>query len=372
MPHIDLPTRDEIEAIASERNDACVSIYVSTTPVTQAAQIDRIELKNLGREAIRQLEAADIEKRRLWPIEAALDEVIADDGFWAFQAHSLALFLTPERMRAFRLPNRLESRVEVSDRFHLKPLLRAVTFPQNAWVLAIGMGAVRLVEVTADLAPSEVKVPGLPKDMAAALGRRGHGERTGVGESGEATSEHALLVRYARTVDRALRPVLAGRDIPLIVAAAEPLASVYRAVSTYGPTAAEVIPGSADQKSDAALADAARGVLDRIYAAELEGLAGLYAERVGQGRATADVAQAARAATMGAIDTLVVDMDESLPGFVDADGGVTFSAENDAKSYGVVDEITRRALLTGARVVSGRAGDIPGGGALAAILRYAV
>jgi hypothetical protein len=37
-----------------------------------------------------------------------------------------------------------------------------------------------------------------------------------------------------------------------------------------------------------------------------------------------------------------------------------------------VDEIASRALKSGARVVSARRDDVPGGGALAAILRYAV
>jgi hypothetical protein len=41
-------------------------------------------------------------------------------------------------------------------------------------------------------------------------------------------------------------------------------------------------------------------------------------------------------------------------------------------NYSITDEITRRALASGARVVSARAGDIPGGRSLAAILRYPV
>jgi hypothetical protein len=38
----------------------------------------------------------------------------------------------------------------------------------------------------------------------------------------------------------------------------------------------------------------------------------------------------------------------------------------------VVDEIARRALLTGARVLGVRKDDLPGGTPLAAILRYAL
>jgi hypothetical protein len=168
--HVDLPTRSEILAIASARSEPSVTIYLATTPLTEAAQADRIALKNLGREAIAQLEAAGTDKRSIWPIEAALEEVGSDDEFWAHQANSLALFITPDSLRTFRLPSRLTSAVHVSDRFHIKPLLRAVTFGQDAYVLAIGRGAVRLIEVSGDLPPHKVPVPGLPRDMGDAIG----------------------------------------------------------------------------------------------------------------------------------------------------------------------------------------------------------
>lgn len=145
--------------------------------------------------------------------------------------------------------------VEVSDRAHLKPLLRAVTFPQHAWVLAISIGACRLVEVSADLPPHEVSVPGLPRDFGAALGKRSHLEQGAMGRS-DAMSESALLNRYARSVDAPLRPLLSGHERPLIVAASEPLGSIVRAVSSYPHTAEATIPGSADHTPDHELADA--------------------------------------------------------------------------------------------------------------------
>ncbi|MFG1478173.1 hypothetical protein V5F53_05830 [Xanthobacter sp. V4C-4] len=373
MLHIDLPTRAQIEKLAAYRGSPAVSIYLRTTPVTQETKADRIELKNLLKTAVAELEAVDVAKRTLWPIQEGIEALVEDDDFWVNQANSLAIFATPEKIRTFRLPNKLANAVEVSDRFHLAPLIRSVTFPHEAYVLAIGVGAVRLVEVSADLPPHPVAVPGLPRDFSDALGRRSHVERESGLRSGESTSENATLTRYARVVEHALRPVLTGDERPLIVAASEPLASIYKSVSSYPHLSETVISGSADDTADHVLADAARKVLDDIYAAEIQAFGALYAAREAQGRATADVALAARAATFGAVDTLLVDMDATLSGSVnEEDGTVTFDAAPDAVNYGVVDEIARRTLLAGGRVLSVRRGDLPGQGDLAAILRYAI
>jgi hypothetical protein len=373
MLHIDLPARADILKLANKRGAPCVTIYVATTPLTESAQADRIALKNLAKEAIRQLEAVGTAKRSLRAIEESVDEIEADDAFWAHQANSLAIFLTDEDVTTFRLPSKLENQVHVSDRFHIKPILRAVTFAHNAYVLAISMGHVRLIEVSADLPAHEVKVPHLPHDMADALGRRSHRPKSDDMRSASAGSENAMLTRYARAVDDALRPVLSGHERPLIVAASEPLSSLFRKISSYPHTAEKTIAGSADHTPDHELAAAARKVLDGIYAGQIGEFAALFAERAQQGRAVTDVALAARAATFGAIDTLIVDIDEVLPGTVsDDDGSVALAAAPGADSYGVIDEIVSRALKSGARVISARKGDVPGEGALAAVLRYAL
>ena len=48
-----------------------------------------------------------------------------------------------------------------------------------------------------------------------------------------------------------------------------------------------------------------------------------------------------------------------------------FDTAQDPGAVGVVDEITRRAWLSGVRLLAVRRKDVPGGGDLAAILRYA-
>ena len=134
-----------------------------------------------------------------------------------------------------------------------------------------GVGGTRLIEVTADLPPRTVSV-NLPKDFNQALGKRSHLARPGGMAGAEESSEAALLTRYARTVDAALRHTLVGQEAPLIVAASEPLASIYRRISTYPHTSVEVIAGSADDTPDHVLATEARKILDRIYVGEIEEL----------------------------------------------------------------------------------------------------
>jgi hypothetical protein len=70
---------------------------------------------------------------------------------------------------------------------------------------------------------------------------------------------------------------------------------------------------------------------------------------------------------------VLVDIDATVPGTVDDQtGAVTFARAATGDVHDVTDEIARRAWSSGARVLAVRARDVPGGGAVAAILRYAV
>jgi len=371
MLYVDIPTLAEFRALTSIRADACVSIYLPATPHTQHADATRIELGNLVRQALQQLEAAGLDNRRHAAIAEQLADLGEDDAFWRLQAHSLAVLCTPDSTKTFRLPNQLQPLVEVSDRFHLKPLLRAITFPNHAFVLAVAESGVRLVEVSADLPAVEIPIADMPKDAGSATGRASVNDRSPSGRIQGAEGQKVLLRQYARSIDAALRPFLAGRSTPLILAATEPLRAIYRTVASYPGLATDSIAVGPDTTSPAQLAAAARSILDGIYAQEIQAFAALFQARSGQGRATSDVAQAARAATFGGVDTLLVDIDEVILGTIDEEtGAVSFATQEGAGSYGVVDEIASRALGTGARVLGVRQADIPGGKSLAAVLRY--
>ena len=178
--------------------------------------------------------------------------------------------------------------------------------------------------------------------------------------------------QYARSIERALRPILAGEDAPLILACTEPMDSIYRSVNSYPHLAATTIEGNPEAMTAAQLGDRARAVLDGIYRDELTVWRTLFEARANQGRATTDIAQAARAATVGAVDSMLMDIDETLPGRIAKDGAVVFAEQPTATNYDLVDEIATRVITTGGRVIGVRKAEIPRAAALAAMLRYPV
>ncbi len=373
MLHVDIPSPPEIGSLARTRSEGCVSIYLRTTPVTQQVGESVIEFRNLANQAAEQLREAGLDKRELASITEHFDDLADDEEFWRLQANSLALFATPNRVRLYRLGNILTSTVQVSDRFHIKPLLRAVTFSHTAFVLALSENAVRLVEISPDMPAVSVRAEDLPRSAASAVGTANLNSRSASGRIHGSEGQNVRLRQFARRVDSAVRPVLSGGELPLILAATGRLEAMYHTVNSYSQLLDSGISDSPDNKSDDELAAAARPILDTYYREELQRLANDYEQKFSQGLATADVSDAARAATFGAAETVLVNMDGILPGRIADDTGfVEFAEAEGAGSYDITDEIVRRTLANGGKVFAVRQSDLPAGDHLAAMLRYAL
>ena len=391
MLHIDIPTLAEFKALAQIKGETCVSLYLPTSPLVDNIRANRIAFRDLAREALAQLREAGADKRKIAVFEerfdhlAGLEHDVQDedkirklqrakpdpfDTFWRYQANGLAVLSTPGLMRMFRLPNAPKPLAEVADRFHLTPLIRVMTSPHDIFVLALAEESVRLIHAFANFPPVRLQIPDLPRNAEEATRRPSFHVRAPRRRLQNLEGEKVLLHKYVRKVEQAVHGVLAGLNTPLVLAAEEPLATMFRSLNTYPRLADEIIEGNPDLTTDAELEDAAIPILDRLYSRELKAVIARYDELKPR-RATTDLSYAAHAATAGAVEQLLVDLDAVVPGLVsDIDGSVIYSASDDAETYSVVDEVARRALYTGARVLGARREELPDRAPLAAILRY--
>jgi Bacterial archaeo-eukaryotic release factor family 11 len=391
MLHIDIPTLAEFKALAQVKGETCVSLYLPTSPLGDNAKLNRTAFKDIAKEALSQLKEAGADKKKIAVFEGQFEHLAGPEhdvqdedkirklqrakpnpieSFWHYQGNGLAVLATVGKMRMFRLPDRPKPLAEVADRFHLTPLIRVMTSPHDVFVLALAEESVRLVHAFVNFPPERLQVPDLPGNAEEATRRPSFHVRAPRRRLQNLEGEKVLLHQYVRKVEHAISSVLAGRNAPLVLAAEEPLASMFRSVNTHPRLADEMIEGNPGLTTDAELEDAAIPILDRLYCRELKAVIALYDELKPR-RATTDVSYAAHAATAGAVEQLLVDLDAVIPGLVsDIDGSVTYSASDDAETYSVVDEVARRALYTGARVMGARKEELPDRAPLTAILRY--
>ena len=370
MLYVNLPTREELIDLAEMRSDICLSIYLQTTPITQNQHASQIELKNLLKSALVQLEKSGHDKKRIEMLEENITHVMEQEDFWEFHAHTLSVLATPDCIRTFCLANRIETHMEIADRFHIKPLFRALSFTHSAYILALSENEVRLVEFFSDAAPEVIKVSDMPKDALDAAGKASLTSSLSYlfHESGSRGYKSRLFT-YARKIDDALRPFLLQSNAPLILVATEPMHSIFRSVASFKNLVEEAVSISPDRLNLTELVDMARPVLDRHNHKQVGTFKELYEERAGQKRASTELAEIARAATFGMVSHLMVDFDMVLRGAVDEAGEITLSDKPEA--YGILDEIVRRAFLCGADVLAVRKEDMKGKSGVAAIFRYA-
>ena len=368
MWHVDVPTRDELGLFAELIEPGLITILLPTTPVTAQAQGDRIQLKNLGAEAIAQLSALGVRSpSELGQIAEEIADLVDDDEFWAHQSHGLAVIVVADHVWTLRLPVPAGPSAHVGDRVPLLPLLAAASQPRECLVLALAEGSVRLIDVPVDLPPTVVRVPDLPTSAADEAGKASIGDRSHSGRLVGSEGKRTHIRSYARAVNAALRPVLAGSGLPLVLAAAEPVRSIYRAANSYPGLVAEAIETNPDRSADEDLAAAARDVLARDHEARIAAYADLVERRRSQSRVASDLAELGQAAVRGAVDTLLVADGHSVAGSIDADtGALTLDTDGNA-----IDDLCRLVLRAAGTVVVVETEAIPEGGPVVAVLRYA-
>jgi hypothetical protein len=371
LNNVDIPAIDDLLKLSEERGPASVSIYIPTSPVSQQAQSSKTELRNALAEVERKCRERGLTVQEITAVAAPLRALVDDSDFWRYQSKSLAVFATGSTVRTFRLGVEVETEVVVNDRFRLGQLMQAVTFPQQAYVLVLSEKTARLVELGVG-SPRTLDVDGLPPDTSA-LARTEVADRAAMPRPQGTTGGRIEQQKYCRLAQDAVLPVVSANDSPLVLAAPEPIGPAYQAINTYARFAPEVIVGNFDEASDEQVVARAEPILEHMHTAELERWRNDFADFENQGRATTDLAETARAATYGAIESLMIDPCAQVYGrLADEDGSVQFGEPGNAGDYSLIDEIASRVLHSSGRVLAVASSHVPNGSPVAAILRYGV
>ncbi|GAA3963331.1 hypothetical protein [Gordonia caeni] len=338
MARYEFPSTAELLEMGTPRPNA-VTIYVPAT----AAEYDvaRTAVKSSMDQAIRTLR----ERGADHAIEEsfhAITEWILNDDCWEVLSRSLAIFATPDGAEIYVLPNNLEHQIQVGGYFDLGQMVRAVATPQRAYAVTLSANEWHLWEASGTTEAHEVKVD--EGDFADA---RAHGDdRTQTLE--------AYAKRVAEKVESVLNKADPTSERPLFLFATDPLEGMFRE-EFDGQREVVRVPGSPDDLRPDQIDATIRAGLDEINAQRATATVDTLADGISKGLVATDLADIARAAVGGSVDTLVYDFTVDTLGRLDGTTGeVTYSDDG----YDLMSRIALIVLQNGGTPVPVRSAEI--------------
>jgi hypothetical protein len=373
MLHLDPFSENDFRRLDGVRADICVSIYMPThLDARHGNEQDRVKLRDLARDLPRRLEEGGTDKRRAAQLAEHLEDLVEDEGFWRYLAHGLAILVNADMIQTYRLPMEVPQLVEVSDRFHLKPLIPLFAFRRHALLLDISLLRVRLFEVD-EAGMRDLEVPGMPPSFADAMRSRiGEDWEIYVGKN-QSAQKKTFERQYCRMIEAPLRTFLAGRKTPMVLAGVETILSYYREVDTYGHTASELITGNQEHTDPRELAERVLSIVAKDFDAAIARHMDDVRNRQSGNRGSMDVSEIARAAQEGRVERLLVTLDETVYGRIEAGvGSFVPGAADTPDTYDVLDELAGLTIRNGGEVLAAHRDALPEGIKAAATFRYAV
>lgn len=373
-------TAESVRSLASSRPPPCISFYLPTHGGRVAE--DRSKLEGLVRRARQLL------RERSWKGDPAVllapVESLAGSEAWAAELEGLAVFLSPGFHSRYRLPVAVPELLVVADSFHIRPLLGYVESNQHFFVLLLSQGHVGFLKGSAEGLVSAAP-QGLPLSLEDALGQeerekslsyhfgaRGgrHPIYGGGGKSDSSRDED--LARFCRAVDQSLWSVLRDERAPLILAAPEREAALFRSITRYAHVAREVLGSDLGRSTIPEIHRRAWPVVQGIVAERESEVLERYDRSVSGARALDEVRAIAKFAIVGRVRDLILQRDANLWGRLDRETGdvaLHGPRANEAEED-VLDDIAEAVILRGGDVWSLEEERMPTKSPVAATLRW--
>ena len=381
---------ESILPLFEQQNGPCVSIYLPTARTGKEIRESPIRLKNRITEAEEQLEAADVDSsttaKTCQRVMSLCDlESESNREFWQHQGDGLAVLIDEDSERFFKLPSSPEELTIVANRFHLKPLLRAVNRDEEYCVLAVSQSDVRFLEGSRD-GLAQRPIEELPESLQAVIrgdhikgfGLHSFNVRPGAGDAAvphghvDSNEQHELR-RYFNAIDEALQEVLKGDTRPLIFAGVKELFPFFRDTTEYGFLEEEPIAGNPDESSAEELHEKAWPMITKRFSDRQEEAIERFHTAASSNLAERELESVLVAAHDGRIETLLVKTNATRWGTYDADERIAkVEREASAANCDLVDLATVKTFEASGTVVFVDEGALGDDQVVGAICRFPV
>ena len=361
----------------------CVSLYMPAEKAGAETRKNPIRFKNLLNTANEQLAS-----RGTSELDAVMESAAAyieRHDFWQHQDSGLAFFINSEGVKYYRLPYSFDERVEIGDRFYLKPLLPVLTNDNKFYLLALSQNEVKFY-LGSHYSINQIELPqDVPTSLAEALkyddpekqtqyhSGDGGGSPIYHGQGVGTTDNKDEIKRFFHQIDNNLTSVFQETHTPLILAGVEFLLPIYHEVSSYSNLLEEGITGNPENVSAQELHKQAWAIIEPRLAADKTAALDNYHQQSGAGLSSSRLEEIVAGAVNGQIDTLLVTEDAQAWGTYDLQANkVEMHQEVKDDSVDLINLAVVQTYLQKGKVYTVDASLMPEGKNALAILRFPV
>lgn len=387
-------SRADLDPLMRHRAQLSATITMPADPPGLALRRDSIRLDNLIGECERRFAALGFDRDTVAPVLDPARALVGDDAFWASGRRGLALFLAPGFTRVVDLPRAVEELATIGERFRITPLLPFVGEPRTAfYLLTVTASRAGLYRVDANgMEPEGVDLPQGVQAIAGASdyqqtthsnptsgvrGGRGGAPAAVPAEQSLGSSPEDLrkaqLLQYLNKLASEVKARVGHVRVPVLLAAQPEIAGNFRKQAELANLWHQHLDVNPDALGPDELRQRAWNLMAEAAEDDAEGsidhFNSLFQDSSPRAQTRTD--EVVRAARWGRLDTLIVGAGEHVWGRFDEQADrVETHREAQAGDDDLLDFAALQTLLNGGEVKVVDRDHVPGGGTVAAILRY--
>lgn len=297
--------------------------FIVPTDVTgQDAKLSMLTLKNQLRDAHAALLEQGMSESAASELLSPVSELLDDSSYWRLQSRSLVVFLTEGFCLPVRVPVHLAGRLTIGERFDLLSLAAVLASDSKLYILTLTKNSVRLFNSTRNTI-EELPLENIPAsfdEVITELPERVVDVRSGsAGPAGtpsfqgpDGDVDRVLLEQYIHAVGQAVGTRLGtARSQLLVLAAVAEYLPIFQGACPYPAIYDGVIPGNPEHTLPGELRSAAWRLVNSHVTEGEASEQDRASSVVHAGKGSFDLAEIAKAAEEGRVDTLYLPRDDA-------------------------------------------------------------
>ena len=370
--------------IIYEENGLFISLYQPTHRHRPENKQDLIRFNNLIQKIENSLEER-YENKDIKGIMKPFKEIAEDKEFWNNTADGLAILSNGEKCIVYKLQRTVEELALVSDRFHIKPLIRHFQSDDRYHLLGLDRKEFKLYEGNR-YGFEEIELdPDIPRTIEDVLGDEyseaylnpgsyggaggtpmyhGHG-----GRKDEIDKDTEKFFRYIDkfVLDNYSNPM----QIPLILVALDEHHGIFRNITSNQYLMEKGVKQDFTALDMKQMRENAWQVMEPFYLEKTEKLIERYNVQRSKSLASDDLAEISRAALENRVDLILLEADRSIAGKINSETGQLKREDKEGSEFdNVLDELAKMIFENKGNVIILPKERMPSTTGAAAIYRY--